>query len=78
MKTFSDFSELIKEIYVMGGNYKGIGNCKSECAEFNFFSDPEAAYVVLKNSKCKLTILPWEACMHESIDIVMVRKIIFM
>lgn len=73
MKTFSDFSELIKDIYVMGGNYTATGNCQSECAEFNFFADPEAAYVVLRNSKCKLTIVPWEACMQEKHDIPMVN-----
>lgn len=52
--------------------FSAIGNCQSEVAEFNFFADPEAAHVVLKNSKCKLTILPWEACMQENIDISMV------
>jgi len=71
MKTFPDFIELVKDIFIMGGNYNAVGNCKSECAEFNFFTDPDAAYVVLNNSKCKLTIVPWEACMEQSIEIPM-------
>ncbi|KAG4080206.1 hypothetical protein HA402_008277 [Bradysia odoriphaga] len=71
MKMFPDFAELVKDIWVMGGNYSAIGNCKSECAEFNFFADPEAAYVVLKNTKRKITIVPWEACMQQTIDISM-------
>ncbi|KAJ6638366.1 DnaJ like subfamily C member 1 [Pseudolycoriella hygida] len=71
MKIYPDFSELVKDIYIMGGNYKGIGNCTSESAEFNFYSDPEAAYVVFNKTKCKLTVLPWEACMEENHNIPM-------
>ena len=31
-------------------------------AEFNFRSDPEAAYVVLQSIKCDVTMITWELC----------------
>lgn len=46
----------------MGGNYRGVGNI-SKCAEFNFWSDPEAAHIVLSESKCLMYIFPWEPCL---------------
>lgn len=49
----------------MGGNSHGVGNVTS-CAEFNFYSDPEAAHIVLTESKCPLFILPWETCLKAS------------
>ena len=49
--TDEELPSLIKEIFIMGGNVEGTGNCTQEgfsaCAEFNFGADPEAAYVVL-------------------------------
>jgi inosine-uridine nucleoside N-ribohydrolase len=30
-------------------------------AEFNFYCDPEAAYVTVHNMKCPITVFPWEA-----------------
>lgn len=47
----------------MGGNHLGIGNI-SRCAEFNFWSDPEAAHIVLAESKCPIYIYPWEPCIE--------------
>jgi len=58
-------SSKIKELHVMGGNYKGNGNI-SRAAEFNFWSDPEAAHIVLAESKCPITIFPWESCLDAS------------
>lgn len=49
----------------MGGNYQGVGNVTS-CAEFNFFGDPEAANIVLAESKCPIYIYPWELCLEAS------------
>uniref|UniRef100_A0A6M2E2Z9 Putative inosine-uridine preferring nucleoside hydrolase n=1 Tax=Xenopsylla cheopis TaxID=163159 RepID=A0A6M2E2Z9_XENCH len=57
-----DFFQLVKDIFIMGGNYKGVGN-KSNAAEFNFGMDPEAAYLIFKKSKRNITLLPWETCM---------------
>ncbi|XP_075158379.1 nucleoside hydrolase [Haematobia irritans] len=59
-----DFAEYVKEIYIMGGNHQGVGNF-TRAAEFNFYSDPEAAHIVLTKSKCPITILPWEPCMAD-------------
>lgn len=49
----------------MGGNHLGVGNV-SRCAEFNFWSDPEAAHITIAESKCPVYILPWEACLEAS------------
>lgn len=49
----------------MGGNFQGIGNVTSS-AEFNFFSDAEAAKIVLSESKCPVYIFPWETCLKAS------------
>ncbi|XP_034487947.1 pyrimidine-specific ribonucleoside hydrolase RihA [Drosophila innubila] len=62
------FGRDIKDIYIMGGNYKGVGN-SSRCAEFNFHSDPEAAHSVLLKTRCPITILPWEPCTKDYFNI---------
>lgn len=61
LRTYSDFAENVKEIFIMGGNYTAMGNT-TKCAEFNFHTDPEAAYIVLQELEGKSTILPWETC----------------
>ncbi|XP_032588881.1 pyrimidine-specific ribonucleoside hydrolase RihA isoform X2 [Drosophila mojavensis] len=62
------FGKCIKDIYIMGGNYQGVGN-SSRSAEFNFHSDPEAAHAVLLKTRCPITILPWEPCTKERFNI---------
>lgn len=62
MKTYADFSSNLKDIYVMGGNSTGVGNITS-AGEFNFYSDPEAAHIVLTSACCPLYLLPWETCL---------------
>lgn len=52
----------------MGGNYHAIGNIRPT-AEFNFFVDPEAAFIVLNYIQRPITILPWEACLEENLNI---------
>lgn len=47
----------------MGGNHLGMGNI-SRCAEFNFWSDPEAAHIVFSESKCEVYVFPWEPCLE--------------
>ncbi|XP_032289314.1 nucleoside hydrolase isoform X2 [Drosophila virilis] len=63
-----NFGKSIKDIYIMGGNYQGVGN-SSRSAEFNFHSDPEAAHAVLLKTRCPITILPWETCTKEHFNI---------
>ena len=52
--TDEEVPSLIRDIFIMGGNIEGVGNCTQEgfsaCAEFNFGADPEAAYVVLNRA----------------------------
>ncbi|HZL91420.1 MAG TPA: nucleoside hydrolase [Pirellulaceae bacterium] len=43
-------------LVIMGGSVNGIGNA-TRCAEFNFYSDPEAAREVIRSSATK-TIIP--------------------
>ncbi|XP_055911955.1 nucleoside hydrolase-like [Eupeodes corollae] len=58
---YDDFLDKVKDVWIMGGNIKGKGNA-THSAEFNFFSDPEAAQIVLEKAKTPITILPWETC----------------
>jgi len=51
----------IKHCHIMGGNYAGEGNVTAG-AEFNFYSDPEAAHVVLRELSCPVTLSAWETC----------------
>lgn len=51
----------IKDCYIMGGNYRGVGNI-TRSAEFNFANDPEAAQIVLTELKCPITMITWELC----------------
>lgn len=62
------FGQDIKDVYIMGGNYQGVGN-SSRAAEFNFHSDPEAAHAVLLKTPCPITILPWEPCTKDRFHI---------
>ncbi|KAL4219576.1 hypothetical protein ACF0H5_022150 [Mactra antiquata] len=57
----SKFGSRIKHCYIMGGNHEGKGNMTAS-AEFNFYADPEAAYVVLNQLKSPITMVTWETC----------------
>ncbi|XP_061188405.1 nucleoside hydrolase-like [Saccostrea echinata] len=61
-----DFSSRLKSLVIMGGNMQGKGNRSSSIAsEFNFGTDPEAAYMVLHEMKCPITIVSWELCLKD-------------
>ncbi|CAL8139595.1 unnamed protein product [Orchesella dallaii] len=57
-----NFVKNVKELYIMGGNIHGVGNIRPSI-EFNFFVDPESAFVVLSSSwNQKIVMVPLEAC----------------
>ncbi|XP_027879698.1 uncharacterized protein LOC114148535 isoform X2 [Xiphophorus couchianus] len=49
----------LKGLYIMGGNTESRGNT-TVCGEFNFASDPEAAYIVLNDYQCETYLACWE------------------
>ncbi|XP_067299565.1 nucleoside hydrolase isoform X2 [Pseudorasbora parva] len=53
------FPQKLKGLYIMGGNTDSRGNT-TVCGEFNFASDPEAAYIVLNEFICPIYIATWE------------------
>ncbi|ELT91171.1 hypothetical protein CAPTEDRAFT_160180 [Capitella teleta] len=55
--------EKIPHLIVMGGNTTGRGNITST-AEFNFYSDPEAAAFVFRCFKGRISLFPLELCQH--------------
>jgi len=44
----------------------GKGNITSN-AEYNFYADPEAANVVLHELGCRISLIPWELCLENSL-----------
>ena len=50
---------MIAGITIMGGSYSGIGMNEAFSAEFNFYGDVEAAYIVMKEFK-HIVIIPIE------------------
>jgi hypothetical protein len=49
--------------------FSGVGNITS-AGEFNFYSDPEAAHIVLTSACCPIYLLPWETCLCVDISMV--------
>ncbi|XP_055533868.1 nucleoside hydrolase-like [Wyeomyia smithii] len=74
IKLYPEIRSKIRELYIMGGNRYGMGNV-SKSAEFNFWSDPEAAHIVFNNVQCPITLLPWETCLSEQKTIPMEWRI---
>ncbi|EDO42061.1 predicted protein [Nematostella vectensis] len=58
-----DFSKRLRKTVIMGGNCEAKGNDGKPCAEFNFHSDPEAAFVTLNEFECPLSLVTWEICL---------------
>ncbi|XP_033731626.1 pyrimidine-specific ribonucleoside hydrolase RihA-like isoform X2 [Pecten maximus] len=61
LKMDPDFGSRLRDCFIMGGNYYGKGNI-TVSAEFNFHSDPEAAYIALEQVRCPTTLVGWEVC----------------
>lgn len=53
----------LKALYVLGGSRHGKGNM-TPAAEFNFYLDPEAAYITLHafTGKCPVHLIDWDYC----------------
>ncbi|RZC38428.1 uridine nucleosidase 1 [Asbolus verrucosus] len=66
IRLYDDFADSIKDIWIMGGNYTAVGNVTAT-AEYNFYIDPEAAYIVLDSVKKPIFILTWETCLYPKI-----------
>ena len=52
----------IGKLIVMGGTHHSDGNV-GPVQEFNFVTDPEAAYIVFERAR-DITMVPWETCAH--------------
>ncbi|KAI1718138.1 inosine-uridine preferring nucleoside hydrolase domain-containing protein [Ditylenchus destructor] len=59
------FAEWPSRMVIMGGNVHAFSNVlSSSTAESNFYNDPEAAYIVLKEMKCNITLVSWESTLY--------------
>jgi inosine-uridine nucleoside N-ribohydrolase len=67
LRLYDSFADSIKELWIMGGNYTALGNVTAT-AEFNFYMDPEAAYIALDTVKKPIFILTWETCLRPKIS----------
>ena len=72
-KTDPTIPALFRSIFIMGGNFEGMGN-STIGAEFNFVADAEAANIVLKNTRCPTYVATWELCVKYC-NLTMVRDI---
>lgn len=64
-----DLSKYIKDIFVMGGSVKGVGN-KSPNVEYNFSMDPESNFLVLNSTtQTSNTLIPWETSSTNAISL---------
>ncbi|KAK3087236.1 hypothetical protein FSP39_003441 [Pinctada imbricata] len=63
-----EFGRRLKDCYIMGGNYHGMGNTSTICAEFNFHCDPEAANIVLNQLGCPITLVGNEVCANNTLS----------
>ncbi|KAL5275597.1 hypothetical protein ACFFRR_001451 [Megaselia abdita] len=67
---YPDFVDIVNNFAIMGGNYTvDVNSYTGNSADWNFFSDPEAAHIVLNRARSKILILPSEACNSENFTI---------
>ena len=66
LNVFKKIAKLLRCLSVIFLISAGKGNIALS-AEFNFNFDPEAAYIVLKDLKSPIRILPWETCLTDGI-----------
>jgi purine nucleosidase len=55
-----------RSLVVMGGAVRAMGNTQNHSAEFNFWTDPEAAHIVLEGWP-GLQLLPWETAVEHTV-----------
>jgi purine nucleosidase len=55
-----------KQLTVMGGAVRAMGNTQNHSAEFNFWTDPEAAHIVLDGWP-GVQLLPWETAVEHTV-----------
>lgn len=74
VKLKPEIKTYIKELFILGGTFNGQGNATA-AAEFNFFCDPEAAFMCIDSytPKCKTTLLPWETCLKATSTMVITK-----
>lgn len=60
------FCTNLKDVVIVGGNTAGRGNT-TPAAEFNFISDPEAAFVTINELKCPIITVDWEICLKAAV-----------
>ncbi|HLF80270.1 MAG TPA: nucleoside hydrolase [Anaerolineales bacterium] len=57
---------MYKDLMVMGGAVRAMGNTQNHSAEFNFWTDPEAAHIVLDGWP-GVQLLPWETAVEHTV-----------
>jgi purine nucleosidase len=55
-----------RQLTVMGGAVRAMGNTQNHSAEFNFYTDPEAAHIVLDGWP-GVQLLPWETAVEHTV-----------
>jgi purine nucleosidase len=63
-----------RRLVVMGGAVHAVGNSWERAAEFNFYCDPEAAAIVLRQWP-GLTLVPWETALAHGLSSAQVEEL---
>jgi inosine-uridine nucleoside N-ribohydrolase len=68
LKMYPEITSRICKTYIMGGNRNGVGNI-TRTAEFNFYGDPESAFIAFDSLKSDIVLLPWESCLTKNLEV---------